>query len=267
MKKRIVNKLILSRGYTDLVPCSCGYHKTESSHSFGPAVRKHWLLHYVSSGKGTFTSPRGTFEVNAGEIFIIKPFEVNYYEADRDNPWEYYWVGFTTPMSLPSVLMNEDRIYAPYLKNVFGDAFMAPDSSEGAKGYEDYLVGKIWEILSRLRRESGDSELTAEQHVRAAIDLMESEYAMGIDVGGIAKRLHVNRSYFTELFTKALNVSPGAYLTKLRMDRAASLLENRAYSIAVVAASVGYSDPFVFSRAFKSYFGIAPKSYREKFKP
>ena len=72
----------------------CGYEKCASGHSFGPAVRTQYLLHFVISGKGTYSVGGVTYPVKAGQAFLIKPSEVTYYQADREAPWEYMWMAF-----------------------------------------------------------------------------------------------------------------------------------------------------------------------------
>ena len=39
----------------DLNPINCGWHQRDSLRRFGPGIRDHYILHYVLSGKGTFT--------------------------------------------------------------------------------------------------------------------------------------------------------------------------------------------------------------------
>ena len=53
------------------------------------------------------------------------------------------------------------------------------------------------------------------------------------------------------------------YLTRWRMTLAADLLVERdAATIAAVARSVGYSDAFAFSAAFKRVRGVNPSAFR-----
>ena len=72
----------------------CGYEKCEGGHFWGPAVRNQYLLHYVISGKGTYTVGEETYTLHANECFLIRPGERTYYIADREDPWEYMWVAF-----------------------------------------------------------------------------------------------------------------------------------------------------------------------------
>jgi|GEM_PF-5006093 len=63
--------------------------------------------------------------------------------------------------------------------------------------------------------------------------------------------------------TKTLAVTPQAYLTQVRMQKAKYLLLNhRDITIAEVAEQCGYTQLPNFTRAFKRYFGMKPSEMR-----
>src|ERR1035437_8877959 len=76
----------------------CVYHKGTQNckprHSFGPAVRDHFLIHYIHSGKGTYHVSGKKYTLNSGQGFLIFPNVTTYYEADDSRPWHYSWIGF-----------------------------------------------------------------------------------------------------------------------------------------------------------------------------
>lgn len=257
------SKIVINQGFSDINPLICGEEQCASGHSYGPAARSYWLLHYVVSGKGMFTSPRGTFSVSKGEIFIIRPYEITFYQADTSEPWKYIWIGFTASTLLPPAMTDNDTVYAPYLADVFFDCLSEPDIASLSAGYEYFLCAKIWEILGKLSRLKQRNIQTFERYIKPAINIMEAEICNGITVEEVAERLHINRSYFSVIFKDSMKISPQKYLLGRRMERAAELLTNHALNNTVTAASVGYSDVFVFSRAFKSYFGVSPSEYKK----
>ena len=85
--------------FMDLTLYQYGYEKCRPLHSFGPSVRNHFLFHYIFSGKGTLlvdetkTSTK-EYKLHGGMGFLIEPERINTYFADREDPWEYAWVGF-----------------------------------------------------------------------------------------------------------------------------------------------------------------------------
>ena len=90
MKDTLLDNLHMA----DINPRICGVEACAPGHSFGPAVREYFLLHYVVRGKGIFRRGKREYTLQAGEIFVIRPGEVTYYEADMRDPWEYMWAGF-----------------------------------------------------------------------------------------------------------------------------------------------------------------------------
>ena len=72
----------------------CGCSQTESLHSFGPASKPHYLIHYVLSGRGLFRFHDKEYKLEAGYGFLIQPNKLAFYQADERDPWSYLWVGF-----------------------------------------------------------------------------------------------------------------------------------------------------------------------------
>ena len=72
----------------------CGREQCAPGHFWGPAIRPHYLLHVVLHGKGEFFYQEKKYELSAGDAFLIEPMQTHYYQADKEDPWEYAWVGF-----------------------------------------------------------------------------------------------------------------------------------------------------------------------------
>ena len=69
----------------------CGCSQTAPLHSFGPASKPHYLIHYVLSGKGHFRFHDKEYRLEAGYGFLIQPNELAFYQADAKDPWSYLW--------------------------------------------------------------------------------------------------------------------------------------------------------------------------------
>ena len=67
-----------------------GYEKCQGLHSWGSGVRDHYLIHHIISGKGVYKTPQGEYHLSAGDTFLIYPYTVITYTADKNDPWEYY---------------------------------------------------------------------------------------------------------------------------------------------------------------------------------
>ena len=72
----------------------CGLSRTEPLHSFGPALKPHYLIHYIVSGRGRLQLGGKEYPLEQGYGFLIPPEELAFYQADEADPWTYVWVGF-----------------------------------------------------------------------------------------------------------------------------------------------------------------------------
>ncbi|MCX2729720.1 AraC family transcriptional regulator [Saccharopolyspora sp. NFXS83] len=96
-----------------------------------------------------------------------------------------------------------------------------------------------------------------------ALRLLHAEPAAPWTVGALADRTGVSRSTLAKRFADQVGEPPLTYLTRWRMTLAADLLvEQESTTIADVARTVGYSDPFGFSAAFKRVRGTNPSNFR-----
>lgn len=83
-----------SRENMALTVYNSGFQKCESGYSWGPAVRDHYLIHLVVSGKGSYTVSGNTYLLGEGDLFLATESDLVTYTADDEAPWEYCWVGF-----------------------------------------------------------------------------------------------------------------------------------------------------------------------------
>lgn len=85
---------IESVGVSSLTVYYVGYQHCKPSHSWGPGIRDHYLLHHVQSGKGIFQIDDKIYPIKAGDTFLARPGNTIFYQADPNDPWSYCWIGF-----------------------------------------------------------------------------------------------------------------------------------------------------------------------------
>ncbi len=249
----LIREIVINEKYPGLNPVQFGYEECVPSHSFGPCVRSHWLLHYVVSGCGIFEREGKIHTVNPGEIFVIPPYLETYYEADAKKPWHYIWIGFTTDKDLPEEF-SKPIISMSGLGSVFTDMMNCHDMERGKSAY---LCACLWRLISTIL----ESSKSKADYVEKALNCMQAEYANDISVNDIAQRLNLDRSYFSVLFRSKIGVPPGQYLMNLRLEKAAELMLTHRESPTAAALSCGYPDIYHFSKAFKKKFGCSPRAY------
>ncbi len=81
-------------------------------------------------------------------------------------------------------------------------------------------------------------------------------------VSALATYVYISPSHFFYLFKRCVGSTPIDYFIRLRLRRACHLLENTDMSIKAIAYTLGYDDPFYFSRIFKTFNRMTPSRYR-----
>ena len=246
------NILLTNRKLTDLNPLIAGEHICDSGHSFGPAVRKYTLIHYVLSGKGTLYARGQAIPVKAGQAFLILPGEVTTYTADANDPWHYRWIGFDGILSkrfsgLSPVFQPPDTLFEKLFRLV---------SDPSVTEYR--LAGELFALYAALF-----SENTGNPHVRRVESYIRAAYMHPLRVEQIAAELNLDRRYLSRLFKEKTGQTIQAFLIHVRMEEAATLLQ-QGCSVTDAARMVGYEDMANFSKMFKRHFGKSPSCYGRK---
>lgn len=124
---------------------------------------------------------------------------------------------------------------------------------------------EIWDDLIRLggieRKpdEPSQSRLTA---LRAMISHIQENYSGKISLEDISHAGSVGRTTCCALFREYTNLSPLAYLTDYRLERARELLQKTDLSVTAVGQEVGFSTPSYFAKMFRERYGKTPREFR-----
>jgi len=103
-----------------------------------------------------------------------------------------------------------------------------------------------------------------DRHVGAALGLIHRVPERDWTNASLASEVGLSRSRFAARFTALVGQPPLTYLTRWRMEKAASLLQEGDRGLAEIAASVGYESEAAFSKAFRRRFGLPPGAYRRR---
>lgn len=257
---------------TDGLIYNNGYEECEPGHSFGPAVRKSYMIHYITSGKGIFKCEGKEYHLEKGDAFFIKPGQEVYYCADMHDPWAYGWIGMQG-LKIESYLNRTTLANSPilhYSKNdkmalKFVNISVAYRSTSLCK--ELLLNSLLYDFLHFLVNEFPNFKNmnpTEEEYVNAIINYCITHIDEKIYVTDIAGYLGLNRSYTTRLFKKNMNTSLKDYILKTKFEEAERLLTETTLPIKVISKSVGFDDELYFSRMFHKKMNVSPYNYRKK---
>lgn len=118
----------------------------------------------------------------------------------------------------------------------------------------------------------GEQAYTAQPHpsaaqneiIRKALLYINQEYRTAIQINRLAGSLNISTDYFIRLFKALVGLPPKQYIRNLRIQEAASLIQNKPdLTISDIAQHVGFDDMNYFSRCFKKEMGLSPTQYRK----
>jgi len=90
------------------------------------------------------------------------------------------------------------------------------------------------------------------------LEYMDHHYTEKLSLEKLSSMANISSYYFCRMFKNLTGKSPTEYITHLRLNKAATLLQENKLNITEVALSVGFNDSNYFSRQFKKYKKIAP---------
>ncbi len=122
--------------------------------------------------------------------------------------------------------------------------------------------------IANLRRtlavQSGCAHRSADilSAIQRVMLFLDSHFAENISVSQAAELASLSESYFAKCFREITRQSFHNYLRNLRLHYACKLLISSHLSVARIAELSGFSDPFHFTKLFKSQYGTTPGNYR-----
>lgn len=244
-------------------------------HSFGPAIRDVYLIHFIKEGKGKFHVDGKEYSLKRGQGFIIYPNRISHYQADQNDPWVYSWVGFVGKRAEEILNKTTLTFDSPIFEITNFDRFeRIVDSMKEIEnrnwGYEESMLGRLLEIFGEIINDNPhidlrniDETTKAKRVYERSLSYIAQNYSSRTQVNEIADAIGVNRSYLYNIFMDEIKMSPQDFIINFRMNKAAALLSNSDLSIGDIARSVGYSDQLMFSKIFKKRKGNSPTEYRK----
>ncbi|MDE7311506.1 MAG: AraC family transcriptional regulator [Eubacterium sp.] len=119
------------------------------------------------------------------------------------------------------------------------------------------------EILRELEKETGKKQDDA---VYLAKRFILEHIQENIYVEEIAEQVHFSTQYLMRLFKKETDMSILEFITTERIRLAKELLEKTEFPVNKVADSVGYGNYSYFTKIFKKYEKVSPRTYRQKYR-
>ncbi|MEC0240173.1 AraC family transcriptional regulator [Paenibacillus dokdonensis] len=222
---------------------------------------------YVKSGCLTYLINGTPHQLTAGSLLFLSDGTVHSAYRDLKEPLSILPVRFT--------LGSDEQKYAAKTEVPCHFSFRPRDTAKFSVLFE--TIHRYYTLTPSIRRNvlchaaicqtlaemSQELELMRQdtpihpaiQHIKAYIDSHPAERLTVQDLAGLSG---LTSKYCSKLFQQIYGLPIKTYQIKARIDYARYLLEHSRQSIKEVAFQLGYSDPFTFSKQYKSVMGVSP---------
>lgn len=101
-------------------------------------------------------------------------------------------------------------------------------------------------------------------HLRRARDHIDRNFTSGVDLDEAARVAQLSKFHFHRLFTSTYGVTPAAYLSQRRIERAQDLLRTSNLTVTEVCMAVGFSSLGSFATRFREVTGETPGAFQRR---
>ena len=269
LKSRVQTNPCLKQMYI----CGLGYYpKAEGHYTYRKKGLSENFLFYCVDGHGWYKIGDKQFKVGPNEFFVLPQNEEHAYGSDENNPWSIYWIHFGGE-GLPyfnKLHVVQNHFKPTYVKST-GDLFTLFSRMYKTLelGYSiDNLIfanmclthflslfvynGKHYPVDDHAKKDCIDS----------AILYMQEHINENISLNDLSSHYHYSASRFSNLFKIKTGYAPIDYFIQMKMQKASQELDFTDKSVKDVAMSLGFDDPYYFSRRFSKIIGLSPTKYR-----
>jgi AraC family transcriptional regulator of arabinose operon len=269
LKARVANNSFLKQ----LHICSLGYYPKAAGHF---TSRKKGLpenfLFFCIDGHGWYKIADKHFDVGPNEFFVLPQNVAHAYGSLESNPWSIYWIHFGGEhlQDFNKMQVVQNHFKPSYIKssNEITDLFSriyktlelgySMDNVMFANMCLLHFIslflynGKHYPIAVSDKMHCADS----------AILYMQERIADNITLHELSNRYNYSPSRFSSLFKEKTGYAPIDYFIQMKMQKASQQLDFTGKSVKEVALSLGFDDPYYFSRRFSKSIGMSPSKYR-----
>lgn len=242
-----------------------------------------YVIH-VLSGKKSWKTLEGTFEVNAGDTVYIKKgaaFIRQFFDDD------FCMLAFFLSDDLirEAVSESKNELHSNYSNAEF-DIFDIQESDllnsyfqgmlhhfqDMSKPMDTLLELKFKELVINLILGNANASLksyfleVANHSTPSLAYTMERNYSFDLSLEELARLSHRSLSSFKRDFNKQFGTTPGKWILAKRLERACALLNDESLNVAQVAYQSGFKDNSHFGRSFKEKYGVTPIEFRNNLK-
>jgi len=245
------------------------YHEKEQGFLFPGESHPMAELTYVDQGALHSVVNGQDLLLKQGDLVIYGPDQWHMQYADIGVAPRYVTISFVLSGMDLTPLLNR-RFAAP--QNVVKTLQSMLREQERMDAFSnDIILAQLKLLLLQLLRETvsprggklqASNAIHAENEIiRQAQQYISSHIREKLSVPLVARQVDVSPSYLTALFHKNLQISPGEYIRRIKLQESKQMIRENNLNFTEIAAELQYSTVHHFSRQFKEKFGITPTEY------
>ena len=244
------------------------YHEKERGFVFSGETHSMFELTYVDQGTLHSVVDGQDTVLQQGELMIYGPKQWHMQYADVDVAPRYVTITFDLDIKEPQLLLNRKFEIPQRSASLLQQLMREQEFMD--KFSPDLIIALLTQLLISLIR-SADSPATRlkasnsihseNEIIRRAQQYVGSHIREKLSVPLVAKMVDVSPSYLTALFHKNLQISPGEYIRRIKLQESKQMIRENSMNFTEIAATLQYSTVHHFSRQFKEKFGITPTEY------
>ena len=245
------------------------YHEKEQGFLFPGEAHPMLELTYVDQGSLHSVADGQDLLLKQGDMVIYAPNQWHMQYADVDVAPRYVTLTFDLQGEGLEPLMNckftASRQAVSLLRQMLREHEQVDQFSN------DMIIAQLNMLLLELLRETAapsniklqtsNSIHSENEIIRKAQQYVSTHIREKLSVPLVARQVDVSPSYLTALFHKNLQISPGEYIRRIKLQESKQLIRENDLNFTEIAAALQYSTVHHFSRQFKEKFGITPTEY------
>jgi AraC-like DNA-binding protein len=231
---------------------------------------KYYNLEYVVSGKGYIETPEGKFTVSAGTAFFLNKNCEHVYYADKNEPFEKYFVCISGSLMDRLVefhgLNDSVTVKNVDLSGIFERMFALAKDCEGEFFPTHYpaFCGLLTELLQTFAPTNFTAIKQDNTPAERMREYIEKNIYSKLNLEEIANASNLSVSYAQKIFKKQYNLSIIDYVIDRKLHLARHFLVYTYLNVEAVSEKLSFSNPKYFSKMFKKKYGLAPLQYSKK---
>lgn len=273
LKSNVVNNPLLNGLYI----ASMGFYPKAKDHH---TKRKYGLnenfLFYCVDGYGYYELNGERYNVGPNEFFILPQNVEHAYGSSANDPWSIYWIHFGGNM-LP--MLNEMHTVKEHFRPghakdngeaiaLFNKMYKTLELGYSIDNllFSNLCLSQFLSLFIYNSRHHPAAPSSRPDSVDTAILYMQENVTEMLTLKDISLHSNYSVSRFSNLFKQKTGYAPMDYFMQMKIQQACQLLDFTDKSVKEIALTLGFDDPYYFSKRFKQVTGMPPVKYRSAHK-